>query len=277
MRGIVISPPVSLIGDRGFRITGSGLDPQLLRFWLLFWDKLDHPDSNMIGVGNSPDAEFLISAGVLQRTRSNWTGSLSNADVIVKPHLATYKYLDTSEPGVWSLATGPGTFELPEEFSEEGRALYLRLVNAIPIPNVDVPLEDVLSFKRKRSAELDAIHFHLQGLYQSNLSAPDRPLAEHEAINQLRHAANDQVRVSRESGIKARLTDFSANFDLVGALSGWQGAAQAGMDPFSSAIAGAAGLGFGFGITKAVKGRVQSTTPFGYVANFRKELFIAGE
>ena len=70
-RGLVISPPMVFSGSKSLQIGGSGwkggLDPQELRSNLLFSDRPHWPDQNAVGFTDD-DADFLQSAGVLQRT-----------------------------------------------------------------------------------------------------------------------------------------------------------------------------------------------------------------
>jgi hypothetical protein len=131
MRGIVVSTPISISRAGAFSLSG-GLNPQLLRVWTLFWDKLDHPDSNIIGFGNGPDEEFLISEGILQRTRVVWEGGLSNGDTFLKPHMKAYRALDEQQPGMWALATGPNALQIPHDEQDAGRGFYVKLVGALP-------------------------------------------------------------------------------------------------------------------------------------------------
>jgi len=70
----------------------------------------------------------------------------------VELHLAAfYRKLDQSEPGVWSLGTGKNSISFPEREMEEGRGVLVRLYEAIPVPDKDVPLQDILEFRTKRA------------------------------------------------------------------------------------------------------------------------------
>lgn len=272
MRGIVVSTPMS-ISKTAFSIEAAGLDPQLLRVWTLFWDKLDHPDSNIVSFGSDPDGAFLASEGILQRTKVVWTSNLSNGDVFLKPHMEAYRTLDAQQPGTWSLAMGPNTLQIPDDEQDQGRGVYVRLVGALPVPDADVPLAELLSFKRKRHAELDALHHHLTNVYQSILVSPDKPLVENESVRALSRAVDDQLKVSRESGLKMRLTDLLSNFDIAGGIAGWQAASSAGLNAQSCAIASVAGAGIGVGISNALRARKKPGSPYGYVVRYHSELF----
>jgi len=69
-RGLVISNPIEFFG-RAIRTKQTNLDPQELRFSLLFWDKLDCPEI-IGGIMQAPldsDGQYLAASGILQRTR----------------------------------------------------------------------------------------------------------------------------------------------------------------------------------------------------------------
>jgi hypothetical protein len=59
-RGLVVSSPLVIQGGRIF-VGSSNLDPQELRFSLLFWDRLAWPASRNIHFGSGPDEQFLES------------------------------------------------------------------------------------------------------------------------------------------------------------------------------------------------------------------------
>src|SRR3989442_5161137 len=72
-RGLVISPPLEIEGERLF-IKSTSLHPQELRFALLFWDRLVWPSSRAIHIASGPDEQFLESAGVLRRPDYTFNG-----------------------------------------------------------------------------------------------------------------------------------------------------------------------------------------------------------
>src|SRR5215207_1376882 len=134
-RGLVISCPLD-ISPHGLMVKQSLLDPQELRFSLLFWDRLDYPANNIFRFPLGPDGEFLQSSGVLQRTRINLDSFSGNpGDAIRTVHVGAYRTLEKSEPGVWSLATGPRSVSFLERDLEEKRGALVRLYHAIPVPD----------------------------------------------------------------------------------------------------------------------------------------------
>jgi hypothetical protein len=73
-RGLVISCPIEISGS-GMTVKSTALDPQELRFSLLFWDKLDFPTNNFVGMGVDAEAQFLQSEGLSKPNHDvGWRG-----------------------------------------------------------------------------------------------------------------------------------------------------------------------------------------------------------
>src|SRR5436305_3766783 len=104
VRGLVISVPL-VISGRSLHLKINQLDPQELRFSLLFWDKLDYPMNNGIMLAAGPDAQFLEQAGILTRTMVPMAPG-DMAEGFRQCHLRAFEALDRKEPGCWSIATG---------------------------------------------------------------------------------------------------------------------------------------------------------------------------
>lgn len=100
-RGLVISPPIA-IEDDGLFIKSSNIDPQELRFALLFWDKLVWPSSRTIHMGSNPDETYLEDAKILTRPEYTFSGNVAQS--IARAHIQAYQDLERAEPGVWALA-----------------------------------------------------------------------------------------------------------------------------------------------------------------------------
>ncbi|MGX9147263.1 DUF6236 family protein [Mesorhizobium sp. 128a] len=135
-----------------------------MRSNLLFWDRLDFPAQNMIAFGLDADAQFLKSAGVLQRTVVGLSGG-SMGDVLRAAHVGAFRLLDKNEPGQWSIATGERSLSFASNDIDEGRGVLVKLYNAIPVPNKDASLVDILEFREKRRSELLALRHHLESVY----------------------------------------------------------------------------------------------------------------
>ena len=272
VRGLVISPPIDVTSNRDFTVKSSALDPQEVRFSLLFWDKLDYPSNNLIEIRPGPDADFLIKAGVLQRTRVQMKGSFGGSDVLRLPLLRAFEMLDQKEPATWSVATGERSISFLDSELQAGRGALVSLHRAIPVPDKDVPLDDILKFRAKRRSELLAFRYHLDAIYGKVTNATDRALVLNSEAEALERAAMDFIKSARGFGLKWRLADLGANLDLAaGVAAGWA-AYQKRLSTLDTLIAGV-------GATIAVKAAVglvrvtSSETPFRYVSSYHNELF----
>ncbi|MBO9589552.1 DUF6236 family protein [Devosia sp.] len=261
----------------------SELDPKNIRNWALYWDKIDHPIGGFDRSSNAEE-QFLISAGVMQRTLANESYLTTDK---AEPHnggmfdsvLDTFRKLEASQPGIWAIgrtalpATPWDHVDPPRalENEEMGRGLQIRLLSAIPVPDVDVPLEDVLAFKDRRSAELQALRAHMDDLYLSVLESPDRPLAENAAVASVAQSANEIMRA--QTAFSWKLMDLSGSFNLVSAAAGFAAAQQMGLGVLPSLAAALATASVEIGPTFGLKERGDSTSAFEYVARFNNELF----
>ena len=162
-RGLVISCPINISGTSLF-LKSSTLDPQELRFALLFWDKLDFPTNNLISIGTDQNAEFLAGEGILTRTRVQVQGGGDMAQGYAGAHVHAYRTLDEREPGVWSLGKGENSVSFSDTDVEHGRGALIGLYKAIPVPDKEVPLQDILEFREKRHAELLALRHHIEAI-----------------------------------------------------------------------------------------------------------------
>jgi hypothetical protein len=156
-RGLVVSPPVEIQGST-LRFL-SQLDPQELRFALLFWDKLVWPKSRSVYIASGPDESFLEQAGILGRPEYTFSGVA--APGLARTQIQAFLDLDRREPGVWSLAQGEDSFLLKDRILTEGNGAFVELHRAIPVPDKDVPLDDILRFRDKRSDELQLLRHRI--------------------------------------------------------------------------------------------------------------------
>jgi hypothetical protein len=270
-RGLVISCPIKISGT-ALQVASSNLDLQELRFSLLFWDKLDYPTNNLIHIDLDPEGQFLESAGVLKRTNIRVTGSGDMASGFLNAHVAAFRNLDARELGVWSLATGANSVSFPEADLDLGRGVIVSLHRAIPVPDKDVPIQDVLEFRARRRDELIALRHYLEDIYERIISAGDGALALEKEVERLQSAIDGHVRVSRESGFKLRLVDMDASLNFVPAVTTAAVTYLAGTPLIASIIAGSAAA-LNVKIGPSLKRHNATATPFKYVSSYHRELF----
>ncbi len=274
-RGIVISPPFVVLPEGGISCGGSPSSADL-RKYLLYWDEIDYPDNNFVSIGADPDMEFLISAGVAARTRVQFQGAMSsgNGEFFLLAQQAAFEKHDKENPGLWSIAQLSTTPYFAN--SRPVAAIEYQLWNALPVPQEDVPLNEILEFKARRRDELVALRIYLDEMYLSVTSAADIPRAKTAAILKLETALADVDRALEKSGISKTFSSLrgfiAGEFTNVAGT----GLGAAGIAPFiemSPLIAGAIGAGIAFAVKPVLspKSRKESH-PLTYVSSVRKEL-----
>ena len=144
-RGIVICTPFEVLPAGGVRC-GGDIDNLELRKYLLYFDKIDYPDNNLISINSSPDISYLESTGILRRPRVNFTGTINsgNGEFFIAAQEAIYAKNSNIEPGQWSLGQSATTPFFSNGMTSQG--IEFNLVNMLPVPKGIVPLEDILEF-----------------------------------------------------------------------------------------------------------------------------------
>ena len=177
MRGIVAG--IEYGGSANNLQIYGGLDPEKLRQYILYWDKIDYPNNNIIGYELTPDEEFLLKCGVLERTMCNFSGTVSiGADLLLDIQLAVFNEHLKQENEIWSIAQPTREIILPENQSILKENLQVELYNCLPVPTIDTPFETILDFKRRRNSELRAFRALLDNMYEDIISHPDADFAK---------------------------------------------------------------------------------------------------
>lgn len=272
-RGLIVSPPIEFLEDGAVYLPhGTNLDLQELRFSLLFWDRLEYPAPQPFFWDSGPEGNYLEECNILQRTRWN-SGALGmGPDVFRKAHVGVFAMHEKNEPGKWSVASGPRSVSFNDADLIPARGALVELHHAIPVPDKDVPLQDILEFRFKHAAELQALRHHLEAIYQRVLAAGDGPLAIRTEAEALQSAIVDQIRISKESGLKFRPVSLNASLNLYKGTSVTAGAFSLGLSAATALLAGAvASISIGPGT--ALSWGNTTGTPFLYVAAYHNEVF----
>lgn len=282
-RGLVVSNPVTVdLQSNRLEIAGGRIDPQELRFALMFWDLLAWPRNGFIGMAGGDDEQFLEQCGVLMRPFAAQPGPAPAADWVVNAQLSALKELDRQEPGCWALAQGEKALNIVGGLEGEHGAMEVSLRRAIPIPNHDVPLAEILELKERRKDELLALRAHLDMMIADVQASPDDPTDALAArLGDVDAACSDLLKLGKEWQFPVHLADLQTSVNLnpvkIGgtAFGAYKGALEVGMSQSTSIIAGVAG---GLASTIDVKGRPQlkgwrrPKSPFRYAYHLNVEL-----
>jgi uncharacterized protein DUF6236 len=280
-RGLIVTCPIELEPD-GFLITNPGIEPHDLRHALLFWDKLVFPSNNFIHIGSTPDLEFLQAAGILERP-NYFFRSGKNAEPLIQSQLQAFKEREGRPNEIWDICQNSAVL-LQANAGEISRdaGLQIELLNAIPIPDKDVPLNEVIEFKRRRNDEFMALRAQIDA-FVAAINSANEPQAELQLkIADLDKACADALEVSSEWQFPVHLSNQKATIDLkpfeiiAGGIAGYIGASSLGVSQaLLAAVGGAAAA------AKSVlklssdigwRGLKRRATPFSYISHIGKEL-----
>jgi hypothetical protein len=227
---------------------------------------------------SGPDENFLEQAGVLVRPEYSFPGDLAQG--FVRTQIQAFLDLDQREPGVWSLAQGENSLLLKDQILTEGNGAFVELHRAIPVPDKDVPLDDILQFRDKRSTELQLLRRRIDTLVASANDSHDPETELAKRVASVDAACADALRVGKEWRFPVRLTTVRAQIDLrpfpsfMAALVGWEAGVSYGkpLALVSSVLTGVAAsikVGGDLG-TQKIRPR---QGPFRYVSQFHQEVF----
>ena len=275
--GLIVCPPIEILAE-GFHVKSSYLDPQELRFALLFWNRLVWPSSTFMAFHSGPDEEFLEQAGILTRPSYSHRGPVSLVDLFPRLQVQAFIDLEEREPGLWALAQGENSLLIKNSVLEEGRGALVELTRAIPVPNRDVPLNDILTFRAKRRDELLRLRHEIESFFAAVNNATDPQFELRRHITQIDTACADILKVGREWRLPLRLADLKASFELrpfaalVAGAGGWKWGEEYEMPAITAALgvmAASLKINQDFGMRRATL----RSSPYRYVYQFHTELF----
>ena len=148
-RGLMITQNIDA-NSSGFTMNG-GLDTQSLRQYLLFFDHLVCPQSNIFHFGMGQDFEYLMNVGVAQYLRVNFSGTTNTGAAFWRSlQDRAFSQLSTDKEVEWSLASSIKMLGLSDDKQVKHEALCVNLIDALKVFTPEVPLPEILEFKHKR-------------------------------------------------------------------------------------------------------------------------------
>lgn len=265
-RGVILSPLVMFDPDGTFWPNRWPLGH--LHAALLFWDVLEYPSNSYIHIEDR-DIQALKALGAAQSTRVDVGGSAwSGVDPIIAAHQGLLSYLSKESPGRWSSFSGESALPIFGAGGGAVEAFTVRLHQAIPLPPVERPFEDVLEFRLRRRAELLALREHIDTLAETVAAAADSEAAFARRVDHLHAAIAALGRVTRERYGLANWLRLKSSFSLSDAVRAALSLLAAGASPTETLVGTAAsGISVSMG-----EGPEAQTGPFQYIASVRQEL-----
>jgi hypothetical protein len=278
-RGVVISPYFTFDGESLHFPGLVGIEPTNLKHYLLYWDKVEFPNNNMIHIGDAPEFEFLYQENVLQRTNVNlsgFSGNMGYAYLIAQAEAV--RKLNNREPGKWTFAQNSNQLVLPQNMSNKTESVEFELYNILPSPGDDVSYEDLLNFKEKRKSELAAFRTCMDNIYLDITKSGDIPRAKNVALENLEKSISDLTVVANESWSSKFLSGFKVEINLPNIIdNSVKGVGIAAMSSLPITLGAAAGavasvMKFDFSTAPKVSETQGLSSDFAYISSVNREL-----
>jgi len=232
-RGVVISPgfltllgaihirPSELLAPPG-RVPDGSIQ-NLVRWCLLYWDKIEWPllHAGVAEQALGDDIEFLVDAGLLQRTPVSIPREMLLFDGAKYLHaqLRAFERLEAAQPGRWSLSQDSETLAFPGAQLPELRSLECSFFRALPVPSHEVSFQDVVEFKLRYSSELIRLRIAMDEFYLQVTNTADLPRARVHALNELTKATLDVEKALKGVNHLYRRVDYTVEIKPSAVLS----------------------------------------------------------
>lgn len=280
-KGLIIPAGVIISDSANATQIGGGIDPALIRNWVMFWDVFICPDNNFISTGLPPDLEYLQQQDLLTRNRVPFSGGVSSGDfgkLFLAAQEITYIQKNAENPGKWSMAQSEGIIKGQSNASGTEACLVFELINSIQLPDRLVPINEILEFKEKRRDELAAFHTYLEEIYLRISASKDIPRSKTHELQKLESAIFEYNRTVQEKFQNGLLSSLRVILDrsLISSVGMAMGAAS--LAPSIGLPALGAGVMVGsasFAIQSILTERTPNTGihPLTYVTKIENELF----
>lgn len=211
-RGLIVSNPIK-ISNQSIHVVRPSIDERELRFALLYWDKLACLQSNAIDFFISPEIEFLRECGILIQAELPSSGSWDQADLLRQEFLGLFHFCETISPGAWAIAQGDKSLVIDSPYFSGGRGVLVELLRAIPTPDKEMPLQEILEFKEKRADELANLRLKLDELYLRIGNADDSFFEFGRVAREIDSACSALLKAVKDSRFPFKLADVNVTYD----------------------------------------------------------------
>ena len=216
-RGVIAAPGIIKPLENGFVMERS-ISKEELRYYILYWDKVVIPGNNLVYMA-VPEEKELIACNAIERPRVQFQGAYQGnqvTDAILGCQALVAKKLVQDRSVDWVLHQVGDSLVLPPNYMSQRDTICVALVNVLPVPSEEVPVQEILAFKQKRKDELVELHESIDKLYLEVLNSPDERLATSKAVHKFQSAIHKVEKTSHERFKKTRKYDFSAELNLNG-------------------------------------------------------------
>ncbi|MDF1801741.1 DUF6236 family protein [Thalassovita sp.] len=237
---------------------------------VLYWDKIHAPIAIK---GMSPQydiaVERLVNLGIAESFDLKSENSFSHSDIqqMISSYAQSLSELDARSLETWSvmplLSNQKSTLAaqsspyLPKSHKTNA-SIEVQLKNALPVPDRDVPYEDLLEFKESRNEQIQRLHAELSQVASRYVDMMDDEKALSLALHDVNSAVSDLQRVYEERWVKKVTKNLTSAFALDGVL-------PAGVTYFAGASLDTAFLA-GAGVT-IVRSAVSASLPIKHENN----------
>jgi uncharacterized protein DUF6236 len=209
----------------------------------------------------------------------NWIKALTTFGIqksAAIAHVQAFLEVSKQEPGIWALAQGERSFLFDQGFASNVRSTLIELYRAIPVPDKDVPLEDILEFRTKRRDELLRLRTTIDDFYAEVVGSSDRDYELRRRVSEIEKSCIDLLRLCMNSKNPFRLSDWKISFSLspgVGTALGGLIGQSFGLTEIGAFLGGLAGASLKISNDWKLGGVSEQNSPYWYVASFHRELF----
>lgn len=213
----IIAAPAKVSGSGTLFRSERRLSSQELRYFLLYWDRVVIPTTNIMHL-SLPDEDEMISTGIISRPRVTFSGSFNGETIAAAQVLAQTtiaKQLIENDKNIdWVVHQIGNEIILPSNEVVKQQAIRVDLVNTLPVPDESVAIPDIIEFKERRSDELKQLHQALDNFYLEILASPDPSLKAKAVVSNLTNAILDVQNSASERWRITRKFDISAEINL---------------------------------------------------------------
>ena len=186
-RGIIVSHTVER-KDEKFSIDG-GIDPIILKKYLLYWDSISYPMVNGFGPNLDvlPEMKYLESQGFLRLDEvfvnpigiiPGLTNENPNLPIPYRLDLLAHgqlqlatDYLNKDE--IWGIAQVGETLSFSSRDETSKSIVELSLFEGLPVPGVLTTFDDIINFRISHTKELNSLRVVLEKLRSSIIYSPE--------------------------------------------------------------------------------------------------------